>query len=66
MQALDGGHGVGLENRAAGQRLHAEHTDAFLDEERHDLFGEAPEVRVQHVQRHLHGVEPELVLGGNL
>jgi len=36
--------------------------DAFAGEHGQDLVGEAAEVGVHHIQRHLHGIEVEIVL----
>ena len=66
VQALHRGDGLALEDDARAHRLHAEHADALLHEHGEHHLLEAAVVRVHHVERHLHGVEGELVLVGGL
>ena len=61
MQTFDRRRGLAVENDLVAHRLHAEHTDPVLDENRQNFLLEAVEMRVHHVERHLHGVEGELV-----
>ena len=48
------------------QWFHAEDADALFDELGHDVVGEAAEVGVHDVERHLDGVEMEVVLARRL
>src|SRR5438093_44014 len=61
MQALDGRHGLALKDEGIPHRFHSEHPDLVCDQGREDLMFETPKMRVQNVQRHLHGVKPEIV-----
>ena len=44
------------------EALHAQRRNAFAVEHRQHFVGEAAEVRVHDIERHLHGVEVEAVL----
>ncbi len=48
-----------LQNVARAHRLHAEHADALRLKHGEHIFFEALVVSIQHVERHLHGVEAE-------
>ncbi len=61
MEALDGGDGAAFEDVAVAEGLHAEDGNAFVDEAGDDMLDEAAEVGVHDVERHLAGVEVEVV-----
>ena len=62
VQALDRRHGVRSQDDAVRHALHAEHADVLLHELGQDELLEAAEVRIHHVERHLHRVEREALL----
>jgi hypothetical protein len=65
MKAFNRFDDVALENDAAAHGFHADHANALLDEFGQDLVFEAAKVCVHDVQRHLDGVEVEVVFGGS-
>src|SRR3989449_2261624 len=61
VEAFDGHHGAAHQDERIAHGLHPQHSDVLLDEPGHDLLLEAVVMRVHHIQRHLHRVEPEPV-----
>src|ERR1700676_749193 len=57
VQALDRSDGFAFENMAVAHGFHSKHTDLFFYENRKHQLAETAEMRVHHVERHLHGVE---------
>src|SRR5256712_2124291 len=66
VEALDGRHGAAHQDERIAQGLHPQHADVLLDEPGHDVPREAVVMRIHHVQRHLHRVEPEPVRPGGV
>lgn len=63
MQAFDGTDGFAFYDEVVAHRLHAKNSHLLLDGNRYDLFAEPLEMRVHEIERHLHGIEDEPVLG---
>src|SRR5271167_2551285 len=53
VEALHGAGGFTHENKVVAHRLHAEHADIVLEQDRQDSSFETVEVRVHYVERHL-------------
>src|SRR5690242_19888458 len=66
METLNGTCGVCLQDVPAGERFHSQNSNLFFHQHRQHLLTEAAEMRVQNVKRHLHSVETEFVLLGDL
>src|ERR1700676_3231104 len=62
VKALHGGGGLALENDVVTHRLHTQHADVVLEQDRQNFLFETIEVRVHYVERHLNSVEREPVL----
>lgn len=52
-----------LQQQPIAHRLHSEHGDALFNQLRYDLFLKAAELSIHWVQRHLAGIEMEVVSG---
>ena len=56
----------GIEERSIAERLHRQDAHIALLRGRDHELGETPIVRVKNVDRHLHGVEGEIVTVGHV
>ena len=65
MEGFDGVDGFAFEDEVVAEGLHREDADSLLEGDGHDLMREGAEVGVHDVDRHLHGVEVEVVLLGD-
>src|SRR5579859_7357979 len=65
MQTFHRGGGLAVENEFVAQRLHAEHSNSVLHQNRENFFLEAVEMSVHDIQGHLHRIEAELVREGS-
>src|SRR5208283_4590403 len=65
-QALDRRDLAALQNDGVAHRLHAEHTDVLLLQDGKHDFLEALIVSIHYVEGHLHRIELEIVLVGDL
>ena len=54
-----------VEYEVVAEGLHAQNAYLLLHQQRQNLMLKTAEVRVHHIERHLHGIEPERVLGGD-
>lgn len=63
VETFDGSGYAGFEGCAEGHGLHAEDRDAFFDQSWDNFMREAPEVKIEHIERHLAGIEMKVVLG---
>src|SRR5213076_453758 len=66
VQRLNGLNRVAVEDERVPEGLHAEWRDAFAIKHGQHFALEAAEVRIHHVERHLHAVEVEFVLSGEV
>src|SRR5256886_5705988 len=66
LQRLNGLDGAAVEDVRVAEGLHAEWRNTFAIKHRQHFALEAAEVRIHHVERHLHGVEVEFVLSGEV
>src|SRR5882762_1479734 len=62
VKALHRGGCFALENNVVTHRLHTEHTDVVLNQDRQHFRFKTIKVRVHYVERHLNGIEREAVL----
>jgi hypothetical protein len=62
VQAFRRGRRLALKNQPVSHRLHAQHADIVLHQDGQHFFLKAIEVRVHEVERHLHGIEMEVIL----
>jgi hypothetical protein len=63
MQALDGRRGIAFQDDAATHGLHAQRADVQIRNSGQDKIRETSKMRIHHVDRHLHGVKPEVMSG---
>jgi hypothetical protein len=62
VKAFDWLDRLALEDVPRTHRFHSEHPDLLLEQHGQDLVLKTAVMRVHHIQGHLHGIEPELML----